>query len=395
MLRKPGAAMSTAIKRVRTPLGEILRERITKTGGISFAEFMKEAMCHPEHGYFTTTGKDKVIGGKGDFITAPELLPEFGWCYARWLEQAVLVNGAGEGEISLVELGPGTGRLMSHLLMYLKYEVGEAFLRKIHLRMLEVSPVMIEQQKDMLKPYLDHIASVEWHGEFDTVWASLPETPTYVTSNEYFDVLPVNIVSKVDGVWIEEIVKCDEEEGVEKFYLEKGGEWVDAAKYIVGDRWGMEAEKLEVCPPAIEAIRQIGTRIEKVGGMMLGIDYGKDIPSTNTLQGMTKQVTCSPLLNPGQIDISWHVDFSSLRDHLALACPSLSLTAAHPQRDFLTAMGFDALYEQRLKTGNLPEHYEFRRALLMDEEQMGGYHRAVGMCSKTVYPPPGFGDVRL
>ena len=29
--------------------------------------------------------------------------------------------------------------------------------------------------------------------------------------------------------------------------------------------------------------------------------------------------------------------------------------------------------------------------LMMDQHQMGGYHRAVALCSKELYPPPGFG----
>jgi NADH dehydrogenase [ubiquinone] 1 alpha subcomplex assembly factor 7 len=36
------------------PLAELLRRRIRLTGPITVADFMAEAMGHPEHGYYIT-----------------------------------------------------------------------------------------------------------------------------------------------------------------------------------------------------------------------------------------------------------------------------------------------------------------------------------------------------
>ena len=58
-----------------TALKEILLRQIASEGPISVAEYMRQCLYHPTHGYYTTKAP---LGGSGDFITAPEISQMFG-----------------------------------------------------------------------------------------------------------------------------------------------------------------------------------------------------------------------------------------------------------------------------------------------------------------------------
>ena len=397
MLRQ--CARRLAVAKWSTDLGGILQGQIAKQGPLSFAHFMDAAMRDADHGYFTT--REKVIGSDADFVTAPELLPEFGWCVGNWLCQAIAAAATEGKEVVVVEAGPGTGRLMAHLLMFMKYEGSNDLLSRVNLRMVEVSPLMVAQQRKQLEGYASALRSVAWAQTLGEVFEdeALADQAVFVVSNEYLDVLPVHVMEKTvheatgEAAWGERRVSV---QGNQEFFLLPPV--VDdasahlAAEYISErtDRESAVGERLEVCPQAMDDFALVGKRIEQTGGMSLAIDYGKDTPSRNTLQGMHRQETCSPLLNPGGIDISWHVDFSAIRDHVAAASPSLSLTSAAPQADFLTAMGFDSMVQNRRGAGGaLPQHFDERVKMLSDRTSMGGYHRVVALCHKATYPPPG------
>ena len=389
MLRRCAALLQSVQNRA-TPLGGLLREKIDRSGGhISFTEFMDEAMRNKDHGYFTT--KDGIIGGtKGaDFVTAPELLPEFGWCIARWVQQAVACTLHNDDPFVLMELGPGTGRLMAQLLMFMKFEIGEEYLKRIHLQMVEVSPVMIELQKKNIASVGVELGSIEWCTDISHALEQKQE-PTYVISNEYFDVLPVAVVTKKEGEWKEKMVSYNESDPDTFEWCIGPNASTDILKYLPDDRLSsQEGEQFEICPQAVDDCLKVSNHIDQQGGMMLAIDYGKDIPSQNTLQGMSGQITCSPLLSPGCVDISWHVDFGCLRHHIEKNNSNLKLCNTIPQSDFLSQLGFNEMYTNRVESGNLPTHHERRYELLMDSNQMGGHHRAVVLGNKKYDLPPG------
>ena len=57
------------------PLLDHLKRRIALGGPITIADFMSDALAHPEYGYYR---KQDPFGRKGDFITAPEISQMFG-----------------------------------------------------------------------------------------------------------------------------------------------------------------------------------------------------------------------------------------------------------------------------------------------------------------------------
>jgi len=69
-----------------SPLGDLLLRRIRIAGPITVAEYMAEALGHPQYGYYK---QGDPFGLQGDFVTAPEISQMFGelvglWCAAMW-----------------------------------------------------------------------------------------------------------------------------------------------------------------------------------------------------------------------------------------------------------------------------------------------------------------------
>ena len=89
----------------------------------------------------------EVFGRKGDFVTSPEISPLFGehlafWCILTW-EQL----GCPE-TFHLIELGPGTGKLMSDMLRIAARKAD--FYRALHVHLVDVSPALKHRQATAL-----------------------------------------------------------------------------------------------------------------------------------------------------------------------------------------------------------------------------------------------------
>src|SRR5207244_10870889 len=63
-------------KNGNTELIRLIRAEIEKQGPISFAQFMRNALYHPEHGYYSS-GRC-AIGKAGDYFTNVSIGPVFG-----------------------------------------------------------------------------------------------------------------------------------------------------------------------------------------------------------------------------------------------------------------------------------------------------------------------------
>ena len=84
-------------------VSDYLSGKIRRDGSISFSEFMRAALYHPGHGYYTKPGRE-VFGRDGDFFTAAQVQPLFGILIARIAAPygGVFVDwGAGRAEMRL------------------------------------------------------------------------------------------------------------------------------------------------------------------------------------------------------------------------------------------------------------------------------------------------------
>ena len=95
---------------------EIIKDIKMSSGRpISLAKFMDLGLSHPEHGYYST--KDKIFNKGGDFTTSPEISQMFGESLGIWILAALQNNYGGLNEpFQIVEIGPGSGLMMSDIL---------------------------------------------------------------------------------------------------------------------------------------------------------------------------------------------------------------------------------------------------------------------------------------
>jgi NADH dehydrogenase [ubiquinone] 1 alpha subcomplex assembly factor 7 len=266
---------------VATPLSRELEAYIAvRSAPMTVAEYMRQALTHPLHGYYTnptsnegdewddddawddetTSAHDFIIGSKGDFVTAPEVSQVFGECICVWFITQWQEQGKPK-ELQIVEVGPGKGTLISDIMrsaLNVFTDFGDS-IRKIHL--VEASPAMrMEQQRKLQALSSDTVEfvfqdgqdsvfgnerpvsppqeksnetksgdkrkiDVVWHDSFSSVMRESSDgttaLPTLVLCQEFIDALPVHVFEKTNDGWRERMIDInsrdeDAENGDEK-----------------------------------------------------------------------------------------------------------------------------------------------------------------------------------
>jgi SAM-dependent MidA family methyltransferase len=166
-----------------------LRHAIAEADGwISFADYMNAVLYAPGLGYYAAGARK--FGSSGDFVTAPELTPLFGRTLAAQLAQVIaLVRDA-----EIIELGPGSGRLCADVLI----ELAQRDSLPARYKLLEVSAELRERQRGHLAASVrEHLPRVEWIDRLPERWRGV------VLANEVLDALPVHLVARRGGEWLE------------------------------------------------------------------------------------------------------------------------------------------------------------------------------------------------
>lgn len=306
----------------QTPLARLIAGMIAADGPMSVDRYMALALGHPEHGYYM--GRDP-FGRSGDFVTAPEVSQMFGeligiWCAAGWQMMDA------PSRWNLVEMGPGRGTLMADLLRACSVMPGLRDGMSVH--MVEMSPVLRTIQQETLAR--TGIKAV-WHDRLEDV----PDGPSLIVANEFFDALPIQQIQKQDGRWHERVVGLDDA-GQLALGL-SAGTIPDAAV----PAWAAGADDgaiAELAPVRDAVAREIGRRITLHPGAALIVDYGHFRSGTgDTLQAISRHQFADVLARPGLDDVTSHVDFEALGDGLKTA--GAAVYGPVTQGEFLTRMG--------------------------------------------------------
>jgi NADH dehydrogenase [ubiquinone] 1 alpha subcomplex assembly factor 7 len=266
-------------------LADSFRRLIESSGPISLAHYMAEANTR----YYA---KADPLGATGDFVTAPEISQMFGELIGLWLTD--MWDRAGRPEpIHYVELGPGRGTLARDALRAMAQH---GLTPRVHL--VEGSPALRAMQHAALR-------QAEFHHDL----SSVPEDgPLLLVANEFLDALPIRQLLRTAEGWRELMVVAQGE----RFACVPGARPMDAA--VPESRRSLpEGTLIETSPAAAAVVGEIAARLAAQGGAALLVDYGHAEPRTgSTFQAVRAHRKVDPFADPGEADLTAHVDFATL-----------------------------------------------------------------------------------
>lgn len=345
-------------------LADRIRALIAAEGPLTVERYMGLCLGH----YY---GSRDPLGSRGDFVTAPEISQMFGELLGLWTAAVWQAMGSPDG-LRLVELGPGRGTLMADALRALSRVPG--FLAGTSVHLVETSPSLREGQRATLARHADRIS---WHGRVEEV----PPGPVVALANEFFDALPVRQFVGSADAWRERVV-------------ERNGDAFRFASSLAPEPSialpPREGAVLEVPQAGAALMGTLARRLAREGGALLAIDYGYWGPAFgDTLQALKAHAFADPLAEPGEADLTAHVDFGRLAR--AAADAGAAVHGPVSQGDFLRALGIE-VRALALKSRAAPEQARAVEAglrRLTDPEGMGDLFKVLAVSHPGLPPVPG------
>jgi len=307
-----------------------LHARIQEQGGwVPFSQWMHEVLYAPGLGYYAA-GSVKLAQANtlsGDFVTAPQLTPLFGYTLARQVVEVLQQANSTD----ILEFGAGSGALAHSVLTALDTQGLSA-----NYFILEVSAELKARQQQLLAPWGDRV-----------VWLS--RTPASFTgcilANEVLDAMPVELFA-----WSE-----DEDQVLQRGVISdgEGFQFQDRAasaalEQAVRTRMPyLPGYHSEINLQAEAWVRDLGTWLAK--GAALLIDYGFPQHEFFHPQRQRGTLMChvqhrahdDVFLAPGLQDITAHVDFTAIAD--AALAAKLEVLGYTSQARFLINSGMPEL----------------------------------------------------
>jgi SAM-dependent MidA family methyltransferase len=323
-----------------TPLEQALRERIRAEGPITVEAYMEACNAY----YYATRDP---FGVAGDFTTAPEVSQMFGELVGAALADTWLRAGKA-GDSIYAELGPGRGTLAADALRMLR---SAGFPGQFHL--VETSP-MLRQMQERAVP------GAIWHESLE----DLPEVPLLLVANEFLDALPIR-----------QFVHGSER----RVHIVGGG--------LAFDRDG---EIIELSPVREQVVKSIAERLVRNGGVALIIDYGHARSGKgDTLQAVRRHGFSPVLAQPGEQDLTSHVDFEAVAR--AAGSVGASVTSLISQGEWLKRVGIETRADSLARSN--PERTEEIAAAtrrLTAPLEMGELFKVIAIHSPDWPAPAGF-----
>ena len=292
------------------PLSEIIRREIAASGAIPFARFMELALYCPQIGYYER--KPDAVGRRGDFYTSVSVGTLFGemlaFQFAEWLEKLAI----GDCRLVVAEAGAHDGKLAADILRWLRVQRPQLY-ERLEYHILEPSPQRRQWQRETLVKFAPH---VHWP---DSQLSTLNhQLSGIIFSNELLDAFPVHRLGwdALAGNWFEWGVAVAGDQFV----------WVKlSTSNLQPSTSGLESVlpdgyTIEVCPAAESWWREAAGALHC--GKLVAIDYGltadelfRPERSGGTLRAYHRHHASTDLLaNPGEQDITAHVNFSAIQE---------------------------------------------------------------------------------
>jgi SAM-dependent MidA family methyltransferase len=306
-----------------TTLRQKIEQEIRDRGPIPFSRYMEMCLYDPELGYYSRNAEQ--FGKAGDFYTSSDVHAVFGRLLARQFDEMWRVLGSPQ-RIEIAELGPGRGLFAQDVIAWSEKKFPE-FFRALRYVLIESSPALRERIGMTLSHHLETGRAVlDYHafrtGETGKGTASVvpinepkdraltPQVPTLVFANEFFDALPVEILSAKGSL------RIDIHGG---HFLETWAQ-PSAEEFEFLDRYSVHPEadeRIEAPLPAQRMMNRIAANLNR--GFFVAIDYGYTREELlagrhrGTLKALRQHsISGNPYEAPGEQDITADVNFTAL-----------------------------------------------------------------------------------
>ncbi|MBB6578433.1 SAM-dependent MidA family methyltransferase [Comamonas odontotermitis] len=340
-------------------------EAIAQAGGwLAFDEFMRMALYEPGLGYYANTrSKFGVMPEEGsDFVTAPELSPVFGELVAAQVQDAFAHTQTSE----VWEFGAGTGALAEQMLSAL----GDAC---TGYTIVDLSGSLRARQQERLARFGD---KVRWASELPA------QLQGVVVGNEVLDAMPVKLLLRRQGVWLERgvVLAAQEGDAISFGWAERP----TALRPPVEPDLPADADYLtEIHPQAEAFVATLGDRMTR--GAAIFIDYGfgeSEYYHPQRHMGTLvchhlHQVDSDPLALIGLKDITAHVNFTGIA--VAAQDAGFEVLGYTSQAHFLINCGLAAKMEK------LDVIARSKAAKLMLEHEMGEFFKAIMLAKGAAF----------
>jgi SAM-dependent MidA family methyltransferase len=339
---------------------------------VTFARYMELALYEPRLGYYRRP-TDRPTDA-GDFLTAPETHPIFGWTVARRIE-AIWEELGRPRPFAIIEFGAGSGTLALAVFDGLRRHGATDLLDAIEYGPIESNPNRLADLRDRFEKagLAGLLAPVT-----ETSNRSVPVTGV-ILANEFLDALPVHRVVVQDGELRELYVGWHENHLAE---IAAEPSTPDLAARLADD--GIvpaEGQVAEICLEIDPWLRGVASHLAR--GFIIAIDYGYEAAElygprhlAGTLLGYRgHRVVENPFEAPGETDLTAHVDFTAVAGLAAgLGFRTVSLTT---QSEFLVAAGLEEELRALQASPNLTlaDYTRARSGIIrmLDPRHMGGF----------------------
>jgi SAM-dependent MidA family methyltransferase len=350
-------------------LHEQIEREICECGPIPFSRYMEICLYHPALGYYSAHAEQ--FGKAGDFYTSSDVHAVFGRLLARQFEEVWRALDQ-PAQIEIVELGPGRGLFARDALDWSKKKFPD-FFAALTYTLQESSPALREKLRHTVG---EHVAAgkakipVEVAPKVGAEVATpeemiqvpegrpiglcrtlAPDAPLIVFANEFFDALPIEILS-TDG----KLHIGFENQRLSEVWLPPLPEELEFL-----DRYGVHpetGERIEVPMLAQKWIGQIANAIQR--GLLLIVDYG--YTRNQQLAGRHRgtlmayrhhSASPDPYQAPGEQDLTAHVNFTAL----AAACEQQGMHCEKllTQSQFLMGIGEKNQFADVFEDCRLPQ----------------------------------------
>jgi SAM-dependent MidA family methyltransferase len=351
------------------PLRHKIEHEIRERGPISFSRYMELCLYDPEHGYYSRNAEQ--FGKAGDFYTSSDVHAVFGRLMARQFEEMWRTLGS-PNQIAIVEPGPGRGLFAQDVLAWSEKKFPE-FFHSLRYTLVESSPALRHRIEATLGTHLhsgkaafasfeeasktveeeaktfaiersapsqpdvipnthqrerdltsagnsdavNKITAPQWVAQrfsaaksSEMTRALAPEVPTILFANEFFDALPVEILSPQGSLRID----TRDNHFVETWAPASPQELEYVDRYSIHPEPG---EHLEAPLIAQQYMHRLASTINR--GFIIAIDYGytREEQLAGRHRGTLKairqhSISNNPYEAPGEQDITADVNFTAL-----------------------------------------------------------------------------------